>query len=224
VPPGGYYPPGYGPPQPGYGQPPPGYGQPPPGYGQPPQQQPPPPPPPPPRREDQFSIRFDPLMWIIDGRPGGEIEYAFWDYLSVEVSPMVATNPIWTNKYKQWGGGVGFNLGIWPGGKPFRGLVLRPLLQVNWMSYSTEYRPPAGFGYKADEVQGSEMKHTEVNVGGMIGSHYKWDFFTLVLGFGLAVDTSASPDAPYFRVGDSALVQMTPKLHFLGRLSLGVVF
>jgi len=247
-------PPGYG--QPGYQQPPPGYGQPgyqqpPPGYGQPGYQQPPPgygqpgygygqpgpnngynqgyggPPPPPPRQEppeDILSVRFDPLWWIIDGRPSLELEYRLMDYFSVEATPMMATQPMITDKYDQSGGGVGFSLGIWPRGDVFEGLVVRPLLQINKMKYTSNYDGPV----ESDEVL--EYEHTEFRVGGLIGSHSRWDFFTIAWGFGLVVDTRHENVNQYLRTGETEKVTiddfggLAPKVAIIGRLSLGFIF
>lgn len=88
--------PGYGQQQPGYGQQQPGYGQQQPGYGQ--QgygyQQ-----PPPPRRDSDdgfeiegWSVRLDPLNWLIRGRLNIEGEVALTDWFSVEVVPSFVTS------------------------------------------------------------------------------------------------------------------------------------
>ena len=236
-------PPGYG--QPGYQQPPPGYGQPgyqqpPPGYGQPGYQQPPPgygqpgpnqgyggPPPPPPRKpppDDILSVRFDPLSWVLDGRPALEVEYNLLDFLTVEAAPMMATNPMITDLYQQSGGGIGLSLGLWPRGDAFEGLVLRPLLQINKMSYSTSYEGTP----ESDEL--TTYDHTEVRVGGMIGSHSRWDFFTIAWGFGLVVDTQHEKVGKYLRATDTEKITidefggLEPKVAIMTRLSLGFIF
>jgi hypothetical protein len=212
-------PPGYGqPPPPGYGQPPPpGYGQPPPpGYGQPPPQgygqqpgyggyndpyggsTPPPPPPPPPRKEDDgfempdFSVRIDPLNWLLEGRLGFELEVGLWEFISFELVPVFVVNeepPAFNlrgreDTVSQHSNGIGamsgasFGLGFWLQGEPFEGNVLRVVL--------TNY----GYTYKATDDQGQfdEVSHTERQLLFMFGSHHKWGFFTLAFAFGLGVE------------------------------------
>ncbi len=197
----GQPPPGYAQPQPGYAQPQPayGYGQPPPGYGQPGGYQqpggygggPPPPPPPPEPSFDQYSIRFDPLMWILQGRPALELEYAPIKWLSIEVTPMLATKSL-ISDVEQSGGGVGASVGFWLDGTAYSGTVLRPLFEVNAMTYKSPYSPPAGYDENLDGVL--QHKHTETRIGGMIASHHRWGGFTIVTGFGLLVDTAAKKD------------------------------
>ncbi|HQB42860.1 MAG TPA: hypothetical protein PLV85_04610, partial [Polyangiaceae bacterium] len=179
----GYGQPGYGQPQPGYGQP--GYGQPQPGYGQPGgYNQGPPPPPRKPPPEDMLSVRFDPLSWILRGRPSLEIEYLLLDWLTVEAVPMLGTQPMIFDSFEQSGAGIGAGLGIWLDGKAFSGYVLRPLMQINAMHYKTDYTGTLM------ENESNDIEHTEVRVGGMIGGHNRWDFFTIAWGIGLTVDTN----------------------------------
>jgi hypothetical protein len=222
--------PGYGQPQPGYGQPQPGYGQPAPsnGYNQ------PPPgyyagPPPPPQREkppeDILSVQFEPLWWIIDGRPSLLVDYKLIDMLTVEAAPMLANTPMITNEYNQSGGGVGLSLGIWLEGKAFEGYVLRPMLQLNAMNYSSDYQGPLEQKDKVD------YEHTEVRLGGMLGSQSRWNFFTIGWGFGLLVDSKAKDKGETLRISEqdsiplhSGLGGLSPKVEIFGRLSLGFVF
>jgi hypothetical protein len=220
-PPQGYQqqppPPGYGqqqqPPPPGYGQqqqpPPPGYGQPPPpGYGQPPppgygQQQPPPPtyyepPPPPPKDEGVefpgFSVRIDPLNWLIYGRLGFELEVGIpaVDFMSFEVIPVfvVAEEPIYIDlrnveeRLTQHSDGLGamsgasFGVGFWLEGERWEGTVLRLAL--------TNY----GYTFKTSDDQGTidETSHTERELMLSIGSHSKWSFFTIAGRFGIGYE------------------------------------
>jgi hypothetical protein len=216
-------PPGYGEPPPqGYGQPPPqqGYGQPPPqqGYGQPPPgqgyQQPPPPgypppggygqgysepPPPPPPKKDElefpgFSVRVDPLNWLIEGRLGFELEVGVpgTEFLSVELVPIFVVNeepPLFDfrsipERVTQHSNGIGamsgtsIGLGFWLEGEQFEGTVLRAIF--------TNY----GYTYRSTDDAGviDETSHTERLFSIMIGSHRKWGFFTLAGGFGLGIE------------------------------------
>lgn len=241
--------PGYGQPQPGYAQPnygqPPqpgyGYGQPPPGYAQPNQGygygQPggyggpaPPPPPPPEPSYDQFSIRFDPLMWILDGRPSLELEYAPLEWLSIEAAPMLATQALINDSYKQTGGGISGSLGFWLDGTAYSGTVIRPIVQLNAMTYKSNYQAPAGYDEATDGLL--EYKHTETRIGGMIASHHRWGHFTIVTGFGLLVDTNASKDDRVLRVDETNVQDvygpfmsgLSTKVDWALRLSMGAVF
>gem|GEM_PF-687165 len=242
--------PAYGQPQPAYGQPPPGYGQPQPGYNQPPPGYsygqpggygggPPPPPPPADPGFDQYSIRFDPLMWILDGRPSLELEYAPIKWLSIEVAPMLATKAL-ISDIRQSGGGVSGSLGFWLDGTAYSGTVLRPLVQVNAMTYQSPYEPEGAYNEDVDGLL--EYKHTETRVGGMIASHHRWGGFTIVTGFGILVDTAAEKDPDcdksptpgkcVLRVTDSDTVNvygpfasgLSTKVDWTLRLSMGAVF
>ncbi|MFW5739379.1 MAG: hypothetical protein ACOC1F_03325 [Myxococcota bacterium] len=232
-------PPGYGQPQPGYGQPQPGYGQPQPGYGPPSGQQsgynqPPPgygggPPPPPPRRDpppsDMLSLRFDPLSWILRGRPALEVEYLLLDWLTVEAAPMLGTQPMIYDEFDQSGVGFGASLGFWLDGDAFSGYVLRPLMQINAMHYETDYEGPL------NENEHTDIEHTEVRVGGMLGGHNRWNFFTIAWGIGLTVDTNADDSEKTLRWDENNAAKIhdfgqvfSPKVDIISRLSLGVIF
>jgi hypothetical protein len=208
-------PPGYGqPPPPGYGQPPPpGYGQPPPpGYGQPPPPgygQPPPPgyqsgygysePPPPPPKDDAvefpgFSVRLDPLNWLLWGRLGFELEVGIpaVDFMSVEVIPVfvMAEEPIMldarniSQRITQHSDGLGamsgasIGAGFWLGGERWEGTVLRVGL--------TNY----GYTFRTSNDAGTidETSHTERELMFSIGSHSKWSFFTIAGRFGVGYE------------------------------------
>jgi len=172
-----------------------------------------------------MSLRFDPLSWILRGRPALEIEYKLLDWLTVEGAPMLGTQPMIFNEFDQSGYGFGASLGLWLDGKAFSGYVLRPLMQINAMHYKTDYTGPL----EADEY--NDIKHTEVRVGGMIGGHNRWDFFTIAWGIGLTVDTNAdNPDtalryseATAWKIHDFGQV-FSPKVDLISRLSLGVIF
>jgi hypothetical protein len=207
---GGSPPPAYG--QPGYGQPAPGYAQP--GYGQPPPGyygQPPPgggyqnqgygyqePPPPPEKPEDKFeipdfSVRIDPLNWLLEGRLGFELEVELWKFITFETIPVFVVNdsPLTLNlrgsiddNLTQHSNGLGalsgasLGLGFWLQGKPFEGNVLRAV----FTNYGYEYRTSVG-GRDFDSVE-----HTERQFYGFFGSYSRWGFFTLGAGIGLGVE------------------------------------
>jgi hypothetical protein len=206
---------GYGPPpQQGYGQPPPqqGYGQGQQGYGQGQRgyyDEPPPrrrhrsddyddsnieePPPPPPKEPDgggipPFSIRIDPLNWLLDGKLGLQLEVGIWKFLSFEMVPIFVTTgtPPTLNLFRSFGGslrqesnglgalsGSSFELGFWLGGHPLKGTVLRAVFE----NYGYTYRTDIDY-----------VSHTSRVLMGMIGSASRFGAFTLNGDFGIGVD------------------------------------
>jgi hypothetical protein len=266
-------PPGYGQPPPGgyQQQPPPGgYQQQPPPGGY--QQQPPPggyqqqpgyggyndpyaPPPPPPRKPDDggfempdFSVRVDPLNWLIQGRLGFELEVEVWEFISFELVPVFVVNdspPSFNLRGRedtvtQHSNGIGalsgasFGAGFWLNGKPFEGNVLRVVL--------TNY----GYEYRAEDSTGpiDSLEHTERHFYGMFGSHHKWGFFTLAFAFGLGVelnqqercydsatggftDSGCDGELQLLVGRDNTIMDLNSFLHPIqvtGRISLGFVF
>lgn len=192
---GGYQQGGYqqGPPQQGgyYGPPPPGYGY---NNG-------PPPPPPPASRESSsgvpdFSIRADPLNWLLYGLFQLELEVAVAGPLTVEVIPGFVTtdspiiSPLGTSNRQssvdvlQRSNGLGsmagaaLDLGIWVGGKPFKGTVVR--LMYQHYGYGIEIRDPQG---RLDDATYENRR-----VEAFLGSVSRIGAFTLHSGFGLGYE------------------------------------
>jgi hypothetical protein len=139
-----------------------------------------------------FSVRVDPLNWILEGRLGTEIEVALLDSLTIETVPVFVTSEqppllnlqgVADTLYQKSGGlgpmsGATIGLGYWLDGKAFRGYVLRAI----FTNYSYKYEAREA-GAIVDSV-----KHTERRLGGMIGSHSRWGAFTLASGLGLGVE------------------------------------
>jgi hypothetical protein len=216
---------GQPPPQQGYGQSPPqqGYGQQ--GYGQQQSygqgQQgyydPPPPrrgrgrndrgydddnveePPPPPEKEESkippFSVRIDPLHWLLEGKLGLELEVSpFLKWMSIELVPEFVTGeqpPLLGLRGREdvlhrRGDGLGalsgtsIGLGFWPGARGMKGTVLRILYQ----NYSYQYVTQTQGGAVIDPG----FSHTFRNFMGFFGSHSRWGAFTLAGGILLGVD------------------------------------
>jgi hypothetical protein len=172
-----------------------------------------------------MSLRFDPLSWILRGRPALEVEYVLLDWLTVEGAPMLGTQPMIFNEFDQSGYGFGASLGLWLDGKAFSGYVLRPLMQINAMHYKTDYTGPL------EENEFNDIEHTEVRVGGMIGGHNRWDFFTIAWGIGLTVDTNVDNSETALRYSEATAWKIhdfgqvfSPKVDLISRLSLGVIF
>ncbi len=211
-----------------------------------------PPLPPEPRRSKSsfpdFSVRIDPLNWLLEGRLGLELELAPIDAISIELVPVFVTSEqppflhlenLPDTLYQESNGlgsltGASLGVGFWLDGKAFRGSVLR--------AFFTNY----AFHYESREngVVVDGVDHTERRVGGMFGSHSRWGAFTLATALGLGVELnrhrrceSASgemvtegcdDDQLLIRVnqaGDNAgLYSFLHPAYLFFRLSLGVVF
>jgi hypothetical protein len=144
----------------------------------------------PPRRE--FSVRFDPLNWLLLGRLRVELEATLWKFISLELIPAFVTSqsPIALNyaglddPLRQHSHGIGplsgasLGAGVWLSGEPFRGYVLR----LNFANYSYVYR-------SADE-QGpiDRVTFTERRLMAFFGSHSRFGPFTFAGGFGLGYE------------------------------------
>ncbi len=177
------------------------------------------------RPSDTMSLRFDPLSWVLRGRPALEVEYLLLDWLTVEAAPMLGTQPMIFDEFEQSGYGFGASVGLWLDGKAFSGYVLRPLIQINKMSYSTDYEGSLG------ENEHTDIDHTEFRIGGMLGVHHRWNFFTIAGGLGLTVDTRADDSERTLRWSSTDAAEIhkfgqifSPKVDLVSRLSLGVVF
>jgi hypothetical protein len=193
-----------------------------------------------------FSVRADPLNWLIEGRLGLELEAELWKFVSVELVPVFVVNsepPLfnWSGRedtLTQHSNGLGalsgtsIGLGFWLNGKPFEGAVLRAIF--------TNY----GFTYRAEDDAGTidEVSHTERQVYGFFGTMNRWGAFTLATGIGLGVELNKESrcPAPYSDEqcdDDELLIKVDrrspePTVHdlngwlhpvqLMGRLSLGV--
>ena len=150
-----------------------------------------PPPPPPPKEGGgipPFSIRIDPLNWLLDGRFGLQLEVGIWKFLSVQMVPVWITNstPPTLNYFGTYKGslsqegnvggafaGTSLELGFWLGGHALKGTVLRAVFE----DYSVNYKTDA-----------DSTAHTTRALLGMIGSASRFGAFTLNGDFGLGVD------------------------------------
>jgi len=138
-----------------------------------------------------FSIRLDPLNWLIEGRLGLELEIAVWKFISFEMVPVFVVNdapPIFNfagepDNLTQHSNGLGpisgssFGVGFWLSGTALQeGTVLR-LIFTNY-----------GYTYKTDGGDLDKVDFTERRLYGMIGSLSRWGIFTIGTGFGLGVE------------------------------------
>lgn len=192
-------------PEPGYAQPAPGYAQPAPNYAQPSYAQ--------PSYAAQpvdasysgtddgaftfpdFSVRVDPLNWLLDGHLGFELEVEAFEWLTFETVPIfVTTNepfslPSNVREYSNgWGAlaGASLNAGFWIGGNSFQGTVLR----AGFTNYSYRYEsmPKRGEGgFETGEVLDA-VNSVQRRLTVMLGSGRRFGFLALAGGFGIEYD------------------------------------
>jgi hypothetical protein len=139
-----------------------------------------------------FSVRVDPINWLLEGRLGFELEVAAWEFVSVEVVPVFVANrepPMLNLRSREhilqqesngWGAlaGASVGAGFWLNGKPFRGYVLRAILT----NYAYTYETSDSLG-PVDRVS-----HTQRRFVGMLGSQSRFGAFSIGWGFGLGVE------------------------------------
>jgi hypothetical protein len=194
-----------------------------------------------------ISVRIDPLNLLLQGRLGLELETALYKLLSLEIVPVFVTSqsPPMLNysTYEKsslhqesngWGpmSGAAIDLGIWLGGKPFQGTVLRAGLTNYAYTYTTT--APAN----------DSVSHTSRQLFFMFGSHSRWSAFTIAYGLGLAYELnqenrcfnalgSPTPNCEKDQLliklnqSGSSVADLHSYLYpfdFVARLSLGVVF
>ncbi len=140
----------------------------------------------------EFSVRIDPLNWLLLGRLGFELELGVWKFISVELIPVFVTagEPLLLNysrldnDLKQESRGIGpiagasLGVGFWQFGEPFSGYVAR----LNFTNYAYTYSAADGDGV-FDRVE-----FTERRIALFLGSHSRFGPFTLAGGFGLGIE------------------------------------
>jgi hypothetical protein len=140
----------------------------------------------------EFSVRIDPLNWLLSGRIGLELEYGLWEFISIEIVPIIvaAESPLmldfgtFEDLLTQHSNGIGpfsgvsLGAGFWLNGEPFSGYVLR--------AYFTNY----GYEYRARDAAGTfdKVEFTERRIVAFFGSHSRFGVFTLAGGFGLGYE------------------------------------
>lgn len=201
-----------------------------------------------------FSIRIDPLNWLLEGRLGLELEVVAWKFISVELVPVFVTNtepPSFNfsgreDPISQHSNGLGpisgasLGAGFWLSGQPLHGYVLR--------AYFTNY----GYTYEASDSAGTfdKVSFTERRFVFFFGSHNRFGVFTLAGGIGLGYElnqqqrcfvnrgaasmasaTSGCPDEDEQHIlldrSGSEIADVNGGLHpmyLLARISLGVSF
>jgi hypothetical protein len=147
------------------------------------------------RSEDdlhEFSVRVDPLSWLLLGRFPIELEIGVWKFLSIELVPVLVTaaKPIALNYARlddvlsQSSRGIGpisgasLGVGVWLFGEPFSGYVVR----INFTNYA--------YTYEAADEAGvfDRVEHTERRLTAFFGSHSRFGAFTFAGGLGLGLE------------------------------------
>ena len=160
-------------------------------------------PPPPPQNPDdgfqrpEISVRIDPFNFLLEGRLGLEIESQLYKFLTLEIVPVfVTTNSPPTLNYNSYekstlhqsSNGIGaisgaaIDAGLWFGGKPFNGYVMRAGFTNYAYTYETTF--DRGDGVDAHD----SVSHTDRQFFAMFGSHNRWGAFTIAGGIGLAYE------------------------------------
>ena len=217
-------------------------------------------PPPPPRNPDdgfqrpEISVRIDPFNFLLEGRLGLEIESQLYKFLTLEIVPVfVTTNSPPTLNYNSYekstlhqkSNGIGaisgaaIDAGLWFGGKPFNGYVMRAGFTNYAYSYETTFDGVGGV-----EAHDS-VSHTDRQFFAMFGSHNRWGAFTIAGGIGLAYElnrqnrcfqndpqltptTSCKEDGLNIKLDNRGTIydlhSFLYPFDLLARFSLGVVF
>jgi hypothetical protein len=140
----------------------------------------------------EFSVRIDPLNWLLLGRLGIELEMTLWKFISVELIPVFVTSsePLllnysrFDNTLTQASRGIGpisgasLGAGVWLMGEPFSGYVIR----VNFTNYAYTYKASDGGG-TFDRIEVTERR-----LAAFFGSHSRFGPFTIAGGFGLGLE------------------------------------
>ncbi len=136
-------------------------------------------------------MRVDPFNFLLEGRLGLELEVALSRILTLELVPVFVTahSPPMLNydTYEKsslrqesngWGpmSGAAIDAGIWFGGKPFRGYVLR----AGFTNYA--------YTYTTTSPANDSVSHTSREFFALLGSHSRWGAFTLAGGLGLGYE------------------------------------
>ncbi len=138
----------------------------------------------------EYSIRLDPFNWLLQGRLGIELEMSVWDYISIELVPILvaSTEPPAFNfagrddPISQHSNGIGpfsgasLGAGFWLSGTPFRGYVIRAI----FTNYGYTYEAGSKALGTWDRVETTERRFVM-----FFGSHSRFGVFTLAGGIGL---------------------------------------
>jgi hypothetical protein len=161
------------------------------------------------REVREFSIRIDPLNWLLLGRFPVEFEIGVWKFISVEmiIQFVTADGPILLNYSRlddtlsQHSRGIGpipglsLGVGFWLFGEPFNGYVVR----LNFANYAYTYTA-ADSGGEFDSVE-----HTDRRLHVFFGSHSRFGPFTIAGGFGLGIELNPQERCGLASTGDGEI-------------------
>jgi hypothetical protein len=167
----------------------------------------------------EFSIRLDPLNWLLLGRLSLQLEASVWKFISVQITPtfVTASSPIALNyagfddRLTQHSRGLGplsgaaVGVAAWLSGEPFYGYVIRLEFADN------------GYEYRAADSKGvyDKVQFTERRLNLFFGSHSRFGHFTFAGGFGLGYELHQVERCGLALVGSSSDADS----HVVGRTS-----
>ena len=137
-----------------------------------------------------FSVRIDPLNWVVEGQLGFEIEVEALEWLTIETVPrfVMAHEPLTLpDNIRQYSNGLGplagasLSAGFWLEGDSFRGTVIRAGLT----RYGYRYASIAKKGERTEGQPLDEASLTQTRLTLMLGSGRRFGYFTLGGGFGI---------------------------------------
>ena len=143
-------------------------------------------------RFPDFSVRVDPLNWLLEGHLGFEIEIEAFEWLTLETVPIfVTTNEPFAlpSNVREYSDGLGplsgasLSAGFWLGGNSFQGTVLRAgITNYNYRydSIAKAGEATTNAGNVLDSVSVSQNRLTL-----MLGSGRRFGYFTIAGGFGI---------------------------------------
>lgn len=155
----------------------------------------------------EFSVRIDPLNWLLLGHLGIELEMGLWKFISVELIPIfvTSTEPLLLN-YSRFDNtltahsrgigpisGASLGAGVWLMGEPFSGYVIR----LNFTNYAYTYQAADGGG-TFDKVEVTERR-----IALFFGSHSRFGPFTIAGGFGLGLELNQNERCGLARASSS---------------------
>jgi hypothetical protein len=155
----------------------------------------------------EFSVRIDPLNWLLLGRLGIELEMTAWKFITVELIPVFVTSsePLllnysrFDNTLTQESRGIGpisgasLGAGVWLMGEPFSGYVIR----LNFTNYAYTYKASDGGG-TFDRIEVTERR-----LAAFFGSHSRFGPFTIAGGFGLGLELNQNERCGLMRASAS---------------------
>ncbi len=139
-----------------------------------------------------FSVRIDPLNWLLEGHLGFELEVEAYEWLTFETVPLfVMTDEpfVMPSNIKEYSNGLGplagasISAGFWLEGDSFQGTVIRAGITNYAYRYESTAKagePTAATGEPLETVDVRENRLTL-----MLGSGRRFGYFTIAGGMGI---------------------------------------